>query len=90
MFGADEGQLTFLFHTGEVTDAAASEYRIYQIPRHQGPEPICTSFEEWLRWVHKGYDPASWDEDDEDDEEGRYDDQDPSGERTMPYTRFPT
>ncbi|MES2460870.1 MAG: SMI1/KNR4 family protein [Armatimonadota bacterium] len=84
VFAVDEGALTFLFHTGEVTDPAAPEYRIYQIPRHQGPEPICASFEEWLRWVHKGYDPASWgDEDDEDDA------QDPPADRTMPYARFP-
>jgi SMI1 / KNR4 family (SUKH-1) len=89
VFGCDEGALTFLFHTGEVTDPAGPEYRVYQIPRHYGPEPICNSFEEWLHWVHKGYDPASWGDDDEDDEEGLYDDQDPSAPRTMPYARFP-
>ena len=89
VFGCDEGALTFLFHTGEVTDPVGPEYRVYQIPRHYGPEPICASFEEWLRWVHKGYDPASWGDDDEDDEEGLYQDQDPSAARTMPYSRFP-
>jgi SMI1 / KNR4 family (SUKH-1) len=89
VFGCDEGAQTFLFHAGEVTDPAGPEYRVYQIPRHCGPEPICESFEGWLRWVHQGYDPASWGDDDEDDEEGLYADQDPSAERTMPYARFP-
>lgn len=55
VFGCDEGELTFLFHTGEVTEPGTLEYRVYQIPRHEGPEPICESFVDWLRWVHKGY-----------------------------------
>lgn len=89
VFGCDEGTLTFLFHAGVVTDPSGPEYRVYQIPRHEGPEPICDTFEEWLRWVHKGYDPATWGDEDEDDEEGRYDGQDPSADRTMPYSRYP-
>lgn len=60
VFGCDQGAYTFLFHTGEVTNPTTSEYRIYQIPRHEGPEPICESFEEWLHWIHKGYNPANW------------------------------
>ena len=78
MFGCDEGALTFLFHTGEVTDPAGPEYRVYQIPRHCGPEPICESFEEWLRWVHRGYNPAALDDEEAEVPEG-----------VMPYARFP-
>ena len=81
------GALTFLFHTGEVTDRAAPEYRVYQIPRHEGPEPICESFEEWLRWVHQGYNPASLGDDE--DDEGDSVVSGPSACPTMPYSRTP-
>jgi SMI1 / KNR4 family (SUKH-1) len=88
VFGCDEGAQTFLFHTGDVTNRAAPEYRVYQIPRHYGPEPICKSFEEWLHWVHKGYDPATWgDPDDEDDDDlDSFDPRPPAA--TMPYARY--
>jgi hypothetical protein len=55
VFGIDEGEHTFVFHTGEVTDPAQSEYRIYDIPRHEDPEPIADTFEAWLRWIDDGY-----------------------------------
>jgi hypothetical protein len=55
VFGIDEGEHTFAFHTGEVTDPALAEYRIYDIPRHEHPEPIADSFEGWLRWIDEGY-----------------------------------
>ena len=88
VFGCDEGALTFAFHTGEVTNPAGPEYRVYQIPRHRGPEPICESFEDWLRWVHKGFDPANWGDPDEgDDEDDSAEPRAPSD--TMPYARFP-
>lgn len=86
IFGCDEGQLTFLFHTGEVTDPARSEYRVYQIPRHSAPEPICESFSEWLLWVHNGYDPATWGEGGDDDDEESSDNWTPSSK--MPYARY--
>ena len=61
---------------------------MYQVPRHEGPEPICESFEEWLHWVHKGYGPASWD--DEGNEDGSDPDvPGPSARPTMPYSRIP-
>ena len=90
VFGCDEGALTFLFHTGEVTDPTGPEYRVYQIPRHYGPEPICDSFEEWLHWVHKGYDPRTWGDPGEDDDEDDLDSYEPRPPAaTMPYARFP-
>ncbi len=87
VFGCVEGALTFAFHTGDVTDPAASEYRVYLIPRHCGPEPICESSEDWLCWVHKGYDPATWGDSDEDDEGDSLDPRLQSD--TMPYARSP-
>jgi hypothetical protein len=85
VFGCDEGALTFLFHTGEVTDPPGPEYRVYRIPRHCGPELICDSFAEWLHWVHKGYDPVRWGEDEDGD---ALDDPDAEPGPTMPYLRF--
>jgi hypothetical protein len=84
VFGCDEGELTFLFYTGDVTDPAAPEYRIYQIPRHEGPEAICESFEAWLRWVHKQYDPAAR----EGNDDGVSSDPGRSVDSLMPYARF--
>ncbi|MDY3558522.1 SMI1/KNR4 family protein [Gemmata sp. JC673] len=86
IFGIDEGARTFAFHTGEVTGPAAAEYRVYQIPRGCGPEPICESFEDWLHWVHRGYDPATWGGTDEDDDGDDSPPRPPS--HTMPYERF--
>ncbi len=87
VFGCDQGAYTFLFHTGEVTDSAGPEYRIYQIPRHEGPEPICESVEDWLRWVHKEYDPATMGTD-ENEDESIATDPGQSANRPMPYVRF--
>jgi SMI1 / KNR4 family (SUKH-1) len=86
VFGCDEGAFTFLFHTGEVTDPKGPEYRVYQIPRHAAPQPICDSFEEWLHRVHKTSDPATWGEDKEGD---ALDDPDFEPSPMMPYERFP-
>jgi len=85
IFGCDEGALTFAFHTGEVTGTTATEYRVYQIPRGCAPEPICESFEDWLRWVHRGYDPATWGTDGDDGDDSP---DPPPPSHTMPYARF--
>jgi SMI1 / KNR4 family (SUKH-1) len=88
IFGCDQGAYTFLFHTGEVTATAPLEYRIYQIPRHEKPEPLCNSFEEWLRWIHKEYDPVTLGIYDE-ESEGDSSDSSHAVDRHLVYSRFP-